>query len=99
MATCMKLVQSEKELFSCDKCDLTFRSRWLLKRHQTIHAEDQGTRIENRGNCKQTAEPLPLPAFQRSEPPKQVTAQVMQTQQGPKLVLKGIQGNNLSKEQ
>ena len=54
-------------------------------------------------NVKLPSEPLPPTAIKpdpKPEPvPAQVTAQLIQTPQGPRIVLQGIQGANLSKDQ
>ena len=57
-------------------------------------------------NVKLPSEPLPPTAIKSNPPtpvaqgqPTQVTAQLIQTPQGPRIVLQGIQGANLSKDQ
>ena len=57
-------------------------------------------------NVKLPSEPLPPTAIKSDPPtpvaqgqPTQVTAQLIQTPQGPRIVLQGIQGANLSKDQ
>ncbi len=51
-------------------------------------------------NVKLPSEPLPPTEIKNEAPkPLQVTAQLIQTPQGPRIVLQGIQGSDLSKEQ
>lgn len=57
------------------------------------------TEIPN--NVKLPTEPLPPPALKQeiTTKPVQVTAQLIQTAQGPRIILQGIQGANLPREQ
>lgn len=55
------------------------------------------TEIPN--NIKLPSEPLPPTAIKNETASTQVTAQLIQTPQGPRIVLQGIQGANLTKDQ